>query len=140
MKISARNILPCTVSRVIKGAVNSEIDLDLPDGNQIVAIITNTSAGSLELAPGKPAFAIVKANEVMIGTRLESSALSARNMLSGTITRVDAGAVNSEVGIALAAGSEVTASITKASVERLGLKVGDKAFVVIKASNVILGV
>lgn len=64
--------------------------------------------------------------------------LSARNQLQGTVTRITHGAVNSEVVIEIAPGVEVTAVITKASVENLGLAEGERAYAVIKASNVMV--
>ena len=48
--------------------------------------------------------------------------LSARNKLAGTITAVDKGAVNATVQIDLGGGAAVTAMITNASVEELGLE------------------
>ena len=140
MKISARNVFSSTIARVTNGALNSEIVLELPGGQEIVSIISKASAGNLELAAGKTAFAIVKANEVIVGTGLDSAALSARNVLRGKIVRIENGAVNSEVGIEIAAGIEITASITKASAERMSLRPGGEAFAVIKASSVIVGV
>jgi molybdopterin-binding protein len=67
MKISARNILKGKVIKVIRGAVNSEITIELPGGIQVVSIITNTSADNLSLANGKDAYAIIKASNVIIG-------------------------------------------------------------------------
>ncbi len=67
MKISARNGLDCTVKSVTVGAVNSEIVLTLPDGQEIVSIITKHSAEALGLEPGKKVKAIVKASNVMVG-------------------------------------------------------------------------
>ena len=49
-----------------KGAVNSEVLLELPGGVQIVSIITNSSAEKLELAEGKEAYALIKASNVMV--------------------------------------------------------------------------
>jgi molybdopterin-binding protein len=66
MKLSARNVLRGTVLEVIKGAVNSEVTLELPGGVQIVSIITNSSVESLGLAAGKEAFAVIKASNVMV--------------------------------------------------------------------------
>ncbi len=66
MKLSARNILKGKVVKVVKGAVNSEIILELPGGTQIVSIITNTSVDSLELKEGKEAYAVIKASNVMV--------------------------------------------------------------------------
>ena len=66
MKLSARNVLKGTVLEVIKGAVNSEVTLELPGGVQIVSIITNSSVENLGLAAGKEAFAVIKASNVMV--------------------------------------------------------------------------
>lgn len=67
MKLSARNILKGKVIKVTRGAVNSEIIIELPGGAQIVSIITNTSVENLGLKEGKEAYAIIKASNVMIG-------------------------------------------------------------------------
>jgi len=140
MKISARNVLAGEVKGVTKGAVNAEVAIALQGGEIITAIITNSSVDSLELGAGKKAFAIVKASEVMIGKGLEGAKLSAQNILAGDVVHVTAGAVNSEVVVRLPGGTEVVASITKASVEALGLTVGDQVSAVVKASNVLIGV
>ena len=66
--------------------------------------------------------------------------ISARNTLSGTIKSIEMGAVNNEVTIKLAPGVVLTSVVTKASCERLGLKVGDSAYALIKASSVMIGV
>jgi molybdate transport system regulatory protein len=66
--------------------------------------------------------------------------ISARNCLGGTIKAIEEGSVNNEVTIELAPGVELTSVVTKASCERLGLKVGDSAYALIKASSVMLGV
>jgi len=67
MKISARNILKGKVVKVVRGAVNSEITIELPGGTHVVSIITNTSAEKLSLVEGKDAYAIIKASNVMVG-------------------------------------------------------------------------
>lgn len=66
--------------------------------------------------------------------------LSARNILAGTVKSVTPGAVDSEVVLELAPGIEVVSIITKASAERLALKPGAKAYAIIKAPNVMIGV
>lgn len=66
--------------------------------------------------------------------------ISAKNVLEGTIKTIVPGAVNAEVVITLPGGAEITSIITKGSVEALGLRVGAKAYAVIKASNVLIGV
>ncbi len=64
--------------------------------------------------------------------------ISARNVLSGTVKSITHGAVNSEVVIELAGGTEIVSIITKSSAERLGLEVGSAVHTVIKASNVMI--
>ena len=67
LRLSARNQLAGTVSRLIKGAVNTEVVIDLKGGNSVAAIITNGAAKTLELRKGKSASAIFKASSVIVG-------------------------------------------------------------------------
>jgi molybdopterin-binding protein len=67
MKLSARNTLKGKVKEVKPGAVNSVVILELPGGLEIVSMITKESAEKLELQPGKEAYAVIKASNVMIG-------------------------------------------------------------------------
>jgi molybdopterin-binding protein len=66
--------------------------------------------------------------------------ISARNILEGTIKDVHKGATTAHVEIELKGGETVTASITNEAVEELGLKNGENAFAVIKASDVMIAV
>lgn len=66
MRISARNILKGKIKKIIPGAVNSEVIIELPGGAEIVSIITKESVESLGLKEGKEAYAVVKASNVMI--------------------------------------------------------------------------
>ena len=66
--------------------------------------------------------------------------LSARNVLAATVKAVTPGAVDAEVVVELAPGIEIVSIITKKSADTLGLKPGAKAYAVIKASNVMIGV
>jgi molybdopterin-binding protein len=66
MKISARNVLKGKVKKIVEGAVNSEVVLELAGGTEVVSVITKESVKSLGLAVGKEVFAVVKASNVMI--------------------------------------------------------------------------
>jgi len=63
---------------------------------------------------------------------------SARNALRGEVSRITEGAVNSEVGLKVADGVELTAILTRRSVDDLGLAVGKPAIALIKSSFVLL--
>lgn len=67
MRLSARNTLKGKVSKVDIGAVNAEITLELPGGDEVVSIITKESAQALGLEEGKDVYAVIKATNVMIG-------------------------------------------------------------------------
>jgi len=66
--------------------------------------------------------------------------LSARNTLKGTVKQVHPGAVNAEVTVEIAGGQQVVSIITMDSVKDLGLAPRKAVYVVIKASNVMIGV
>jgi molybdopterin-binding protein len=66
MRISARNVLKGKVKAVKVGAVNSEIELELPGGMTVVSIITKESAENLGLKVGREVYAVIKASSVMI--------------------------------------------------------------------------
>jgi len=66
MKLSARNQIKGKVVKVTPGVVNSEVIIEIAGGQQIVSIITKTSAESLNLTVGKPVYAVIKSSEVMI--------------------------------------------------------------------------
>lgn len=66
MKLSARNLLKGKVVKIVKGAVNSEVTIELPGGEKLVSIITNASVASLGLKKGKEAYAVIKASSIMV--------------------------------------------------------------------------
>jgi molybdopterin-binding protein len=64
--------------------------------------------------------------------------ISARNQITGRVKAVRTGAIMAEVEVEVQA-SDLTAVITKASVERLGLKAGDDVVVIVKSTEVLIG-
>lgn len=68
MKLSARNVLKGTITKVTRGAVNSEVVIRLASGTEIVSIITNASVDNLGLKENKEAYAVIKASSVMLAT------------------------------------------------------------------------
>lgn len=69
-----------------------------------------------------------------------SMRLSARNQIKGRIVEVTKGQTTSHIRIDVGGGTVVTASITNEAVDDLGLKVGQDAYAVIKASDVMVAV
>lgn len=140
MKISARNQLKGVITNVDEGAVNGVVSIGLGDCT-LKADITMESIRELELAPGKEAWAIIKATNVMFAAGSDRIAgISARNQLAGTIAKVTKGAVNGHVTIELPDGNTVSGSITNAAIDDLGLAEGNPAVAIVKATDVIVGV
>ena len=140
MSVSARNVFKGKITALVDGAVNAEVELTTEGGDKIVAIVTEGSVQSLGLAVGKEVVAYVKAPWVMLLAGVENVKFSARNQLTGTVSVLQKGAVNTEVGIKLGGGTTVYAVVTNEAVLELGLKEGAAASALIKASHVILGV
>jgi molybdopterin-binding protein len=64
--------------------------------------------------------------------------ISARNQLRGRVTALSFGGVMAEVRVQIGT-QDLVSVITRASVERLGIKVGDDVIAVIKATEVMVG-
>ncbi|MFT0213063.1 TOBE domain-containing protein [Pseudomonas sp. F1_0610] len=138
MKTSARNQFYGKVLQVEKGAVNDAVELEVTGGYRIWATVTCESTQALGLASGVETFALIKASSIILAADGDNLRLSARNQLTGTISRLQKGAVNSEVVITLAGEQTVAAIVTNDSVTALGLAEGKQATAVFKASSVIL--
>ncbi len=66
MMISARNMLKGVVKEIQTGAVNNVVTIELPGEIEIASVITQASCFNLDLQVGKPAYAVIKAPNVMV--------------------------------------------------------------------------
>ena len=64
--------------------------------------------------------------------------ISARNQIRGRVTAIALGGVMAEVRLQIGT-HELVSVITRASVERMGVKIGDEVFAVIKSTEVMIG-
>ena len=140
MKISARNAFEGKISALHSGSVSAEVEVTTTGGDKLVGTITQGSVQSLGLVVGKEVVALIKASNVLVMTEGSGVKLSARNCLTGKVSKVISGPVSAEVIITLAGGAQVYASVTREATEELGLKEGVTAHAIIKASSVIIGV
>jgi molybdate transport system regulatory protein len=140
MRTSARNQFWGTVSSVRKGGVNGEVILDVPGAGRVVASITNDSVDALGLRPGREACAVIKASSVILALADPPPRTSARNLFRGRVARCIEGAVNGEVSLELGEGKTLTAVVTNASIQALGLREGVEVCALVKASSVIVAV
>ena len=133
--MNLKNRLPSIVTSVRKGRLNTHIGLqwgEIP----LSGIVTTASAEEMGLDVGDAVEALFKASDVILARGL-SGELSARNLFPGRIT-----ALSESFPLAMvhldSAGCAVRAEITQASLEGMGLKVGDEVQVVIKSTELIL--
>lgn len=66
MKLSARNQFKGVIKSVTKGQTTSHVEIDV-NGVVVSASITNESVDALGLKAGQPAYAVIKASDVMVG-------------------------------------------------------------------------
>jgi len=68
MKLSARNIVKGNVKKVNHGLVNSEVIIGLPNGLEIVSVVTRAAVENLGLKEGKEVYAVINATDVILAT------------------------------------------------------------------------
>jgi molybdate transport system regulatory protein len=136
--ISARNKIPAVVREVEEGAVNGIVKMDAAEGNKLSATISMEAIKDLGLEKGKNVYAVIKATEVMMAT--DYVKISARNQLKGTVSSIQIGAVNAIVKLDVPGNIGITSTISIEAVKELGLKVGEPAVAVIKATSVMVAV
>ncbi|WP_075187459.1 TOBE domain-containing protein [Teredinibacter haidensis] len=136
-KTSARNQLVGTVTSVTIGAVNVIVELKISEQLTLVAAVTKDSAQSLGIEFGQELVALVKSSQMVLhqGDKLK---LSANNQLKGVISRIQPGAVCSDISVELEDQKSLSVTITQESLEQLALKIEQPVTVCFNASAVIL--
>ncbi|HET8999637.1 MAG TPA: TOBE domain-containing protein [bacterium] len=64
--------------------------------------------------------------------------ISARNQLRGRVTAIGLGGIMAEVRVQIGT-QELVSVITRASIDRLGIKIGDDVMAIIKSTEVMIG-
>ncbi|GAB6041272.1 TOBE domain-containing protein [Endothiovibrio diazotrophicus] len=140
MKISARNQFKGTITALKEGPISAEVELTTEGGDKVVATVTDQSVQRLGLAPGKAVVALVKAPSVFLATGTPEYRFTARNELTGKVSNVVPGAINTRVSVTLPGGAVVGAVVTNEAAVELGLADGVAVTALFKASQVMLGV
>jgi molybdate transport system regulatory protein len=138
MKTSARNQWVGSVAAIRAGAVNDEVELDLPGGQRLSVIVTRQSTDALQLRLKQTVLALVKAPSVMLATGLgDGAAVSARNRYDGTVRHITPGAVQTEVTVDAGA-LTLVAIVEQRAIAELDLRPGSAVSALVRASDVIL--
>ena len=139
MQSTARNQFVGRIGQLSKGPVSSWVQLQMADGRPLVAQLSTAALQRLKLKKGQEAQALVKASDVLLVTDFGGLALSADNQLEGTVARVQKGGSGALVVLQLpGSAARISASVTLEAVETLGLRVGQAATAVFKATDVLV--
>lgn len=140
MKISARNRIQGRITEIRRGAVNNQVVIDLGDGQQLLAIVTDDACQALERhqQAGSPVLALFKASAVLLVDPDEPWTFSARNQLAGQVICVEKGPANAEVQLRLNNGLLITATVTRKATDENWIQTGARLTALIKASQIIL--
>jgi len=65
-QVSARNRLHGEIAELQRGAVNTEVRVELPGGKSVIAVASNPSCDAMELQPGQPIWAVFKSSNVVL--------------------------------------------------------------------------
>ena len=139
LRTSARNQLTGRVRAIHAHGHNDLIDIELPGGSRLQALITHDSTENLQLSEGSSVVALIKAGWLEL--QLPSQAADAEcNALEGRVEQIlPANDGPSEVRVSLANGQTLCASIEHDRLTTLGLVVGDPVRAQFAASQVLLG-
>jgi len=139
VRISARNQLKVKVVSIEEGAVESEIFLQHQGQETFMAVITNDSLETLDLELGSEAFALFKANAVVISTDIELKK-SDRNRFLAKVNRISRGHFDAEVVVELKGGSRLCSTMSIEALEELKIQNGMEVVAFCKPNSIILGI
>lgn len=138
VKISARNQLRAKVVKIQKGAVESELFLELGEGEELMAVITNDSLELLGIDVGTELYALFKANALTISKDL-TLYKSDMNRFVGKIIRINRDNFNCEVVMQLKGVNTLCSTMSIELFDDLGLQVGMEVVSFCKPKSIIIG-
>jgi molybdate transport system regulatory protein len=145
---SARNQLPSQISKIELHELNAKLNLSLCGGGMITSNITAKSAQNMGLVEGSDIYAIIKSSDITLKKELPvthsknpfSLPLTAHadiNILEGVVNSVENSEESIEIGFYLNENTTLVALLNKSSNDTF--KVGEKAYALISANNIIIG-
>lgn len=138
LRLSARNVFRTEVAGISRGPVDVDVTLAVSEAAAILATVTNAAADDLDLAPGRPALALVKASFV----RLEAPGAGGlrQNRFPGTVKERTDAEHKSEIRIDIGASKTMVAVLPRAAAAGLGLTAGAAVVAAFDPDHVVLAV
>jgi molybdate transport system regulatory protein len=139
-KSSARNTFFGKIGTVMKGDIQSQIELVTIDGEIVTTVITNYSLKRLGLKPGSLVTAEVKAPWVILETGPVRPPSTAENIFHGAVSQIVRGRLTTEFIVRIHDGTELCSLVTEKSRRKLDIKKNDEVWVMFNSFAVILHV
>ena len=139
-KTSARNTFFGKISAVLKGDIQSQVELVTVSGATVTTVITNNSVERLGLKVGSLITAEIKAPWVILQKTHVQPMCSAENMFSGTVAQILRGKLTTEFIVRIQDGTEVCSLVTEKSRQKLNIREKDDVWVMFNSFAVILHV
>jgi molybdate transport system regulatory protein len=137
---SARNAFFGKITAVRPGDIQATVRLRTMDGLEVAAIITQDSLDRLGLKPGRLASVEVKAPWITIHAGQAEPLCSAENRFQGTVLSIRRGQINSEYSLRITDTTTLCALVGTENLDRLDLRVGDRAWAVFNSHAAVLHV
>ncbi|MBT0668291.1 TOBE domain-containing protein [Novosphingobium profundi] len=126
------------VTAIVHGAVSAEVGILVNERIVIDALVPNSSVAALDLRPGGRAVALIKPSFITLIDDVPGLALSARNLIGGTVVEITSGSVEAECVLDIGDGRELAVLVTTNSARSLGLEPGRQILASFKASHIIV--
>ncbi|MEC4749180.1 TOBE domain-containing protein [Methylomicrobium sp. Wu6] len=142
VKTSTRNQLFGSVTAIdrAEAEVDAQITVRLKGGEQIFVSVGAESLDDLAFGVGADAVLMINSADIMLSIETGHQRVSARNVLFGTVMRIQQDLADSEVIILLPGGEILAAMVTQQSLQNLALAPGMPVWAVFKANAPILGI
>ncbi len=137
-KTSARNSFFGKIRAIIRGDIQSQIELQTIGGDIITTIITNNSLEKLGLKKGSLITAEVKAPWVILEKSKTPALTTAENILNGNIIRINRGKITTEYVIRISDGTELCSIVSTKNALLMGLKENDRVRAIFNSFAVVL--
>ncbi len=139
-KTSARNSFSGRISKIIRGNIQTVVQVAARGGSLVTAIITSTSLTRIGLETGMLITAEVKAPWIQLAKGECPPVCSAENIFLGRVSRITKNRTTSEVVVGLDDGTELCAVITEKSRQKMDIHDQEVLWVFFDAFAVVLHV
>jgi len=137
-KTSARNSFFGQIINILKGSIQSKIEIVTEEGHSIHSVITNESFERMGLSKGSLVKAEVKAPMVFAFCPASEFQISADNIFKGKVKKISSGLVSSELIISISGSTDICSIVSSGEKFLSTLKEGDEVTAVFNAFSVIL--